>query len=143
MLNTDSERRYDITELRLSPWMRGLARPLTPYPHTKITDSDYLPPSLPRWETISSDLSSMPLPSSPGTGPHRPTATGVVETPVGPDRKQQPSSMTPVSVKRRQKEGKKRNHHDHSIRTKISSASKKLVHSFIHRPSSSRTESAI
>ncbi|CAI8028294.1 Testis-specific serine/threonine-protein kinase 1, partial [Geodia barretti] len=37
MLNTDSERRYDITELRLSLWMRAPAVPLTPYSTTKIS----------------------------------------------------------------------------------------------------------
>ena len=136
MLNTDSERRYDITELRLSLWMRGPAVPLTPYSTTKISAEDCLP----HWERVGGYTGRVHLPSSPVTGPQTPRLP-VHQTAPGP-RSQPPSTPATVSVKRTQKEAKRRNQ-DTSIKTKINSASKKLVHSFTRRPSSSRTESAI
>ena len=127
MLNTDSQRRYDITELRLSLWMRGPAVPLTPYSTTRITREDCLPHplplSLPHWEAR-----NIHLPSSPATDP-------LTATPGHRNSSSSPSASSSVNNKKRGKEG---NSKDISLKTKISSASRKLVHTFTHhRPSSS------
>ena len=47
MLNCDAERRCDVAKLRLSPWMRGVVRHLTPYRSTKYPVEECLP-KLPR-----------------------------------------------------------------------------------------------
>ena len=141
MLNTDSESRYDVTELRLSLWMRGPVSPLTPYTHTKILAEDCLPlSSLTSWGSFSSHLNTtntlLPPPPLPVVD-SRPA--GLTDDSV----REQPTSVCQKS-KKESRRGKDSSHT--SIKSKISSAGKKLVHSLLQRPSPSRThpfESAV
>ena len=139
MLNTDSESRYDVTELRLSLWMREPVSPLTPYTHTKILAEDCLPlSSLTSWGSFSSHLSTTnTLLPPPPVVDSRPA--GLTDDSV----REQPTSVCQKS-KKESRRGKDSSHT--SIKSKISSAGKKLVHSLLQRPSPSRThpfESAV
>ena len=137
MLNPDSESRHNITEVRLSPWMRGPVSPLTPYTHTKILVEDCLPQMLlPSWETYRSDYNTSRQQSL--TPPLPPVAESPRHSQRADDQTMAPSVVTSMKESRR---GKDSSHY--SVRSKISSAGKKLVHSILQRPHSSRTNPVV
>lgn len=121
MLNTDAEKRFDVTELRIALWMRGSVCTLTPYQHTKHLPQDCLlrQPIATDHSTNGSSVYSHPRPVYCVSQSIR-ARQQLTETASA----RKPNMPSPSKKK--------------VIKGKISSAGKKLVKTILHRPSSSR-----
>ena len=141
MLNCDAEKRSDIVKLRLSHWMRGVVRPLTPYRHTKYPLEDCLP-KLPRPNTSIADRSRPSVYAQPRPVCSLPQAFAPTpqNSPMSDSTNTTSEHTASTATKKSKKEGKqstvKHNeqnfchaHHTRtfSIKGRISSAGKKLT----------------
>ena len=149
MLNCDSKRRCDITQLRISPWMRSTVRPLTPYRYTKYVPEECLLKPLPcipapihNAGSSSVSVYAHPRPVCSVTQPSRLSqATQITATKRQHSVGRSKENRQPKTVID-QKNGEQtttRPAISRSVRGKISSAGRKLVKTILHRSSPPRT----
>ena len=136
MLNVNAKMRYDVTEVRLSTWMRGTARRLAPYHTTKHLAQDCLPRTITTTQTTRTTQTTQTTQTTGSSSVYcQPRPVWSVSeslratqplTEAAPERNTQSSSPAKKTKK--------------DIKSKINSAGKKLVKTILHRHSPTRTQ---
>ena len=129
MLNVDTEKRWDISHLRITHWMSGVVYPLTPYRCTKYQVEDCLPMTLPRNPSINKPSSNVYSAQQPAF----PVEMSPVETVTASLSKATFAGMTSTPKKNKawidplEKSLNTSIRSNRSVKKKISKAGKKLV----------------